>query len=127
MDDVRREALDGIQQLERELVVRDFTSLLNDRAHAELHPFLTEDVQYRPSPSRTIEGRSAVTRMIADMHQSFDEWSMTMVSVAVSGDTVLTEQRLRLRLAGTAAVEVMGFASFRLQGVQICAWHQIHA
>ncbi|MDX2398888.1 nuclear transport factor 2 family protein [Microbacterium algeriense] len=127
MDDVHREALGGIQQLERELIVSDFVSLLNDGAHRELYPFLTDDVLYRPSPARIIEGRSAVTRMLADMHASFDEWSTTMVSVAVRGDTVLTEQRLRLRLAGSAAVEVMGFSSFRLQGFQICAWHQVHA
>lgn len=127
MDAIGREALTGIQQLERELIVRDFVALLNDRAHTELHPFLAEDVVYRPSASKSVWGRSAVTRMIADLHENFDQWTTDLQSVAVCGDTVLTEQRLRLRLPGTSTVEVMGFASFRLAGAQISAWNQIHA
>nr|WP_314844176.1 nuclear transport factor 2 family protein [uncultured Microbacterium sp.] len=127
MDGIGREALGGIQQLERELIVRDFVTLLNDGAHSELFPFLADDVIYRPTASQVVRGRGAVTRMITDLHESFDEWSTALVSVAVSGDTVLTEQRLRLRARGSGAVEVMGFASFRLNGVQISAWHQAHA
>ena len=127
MDAIGREAHTGIQQLERELIVRDFVALLNDRAHTELYPFLTEDVLYRPSASKSVFGRSAVTRMIADVHDSFDHWTTDLTSVAVCGDMVLTEQRLHLRLPGTSTVEVMGFASFRLEGAQISAWNQIHA
>ena len=127
MDAIGREATTGIQQLERELIVRDFVALLNDRAHVELHPFLADDVVYRPSASKSVWGRNAVTRMIADLHASFDQWTTNLESVAVCGDTVLTEQRLRLRLPGATTVEVMGFASFRLAGTQISAWSQIHA
>ncbi|MCZ4067265.1 MULTISPECIES: nuclear transport factor 2 family protein [Microbacterium] len=127
MDAIGREALTGIHQLERELVVRDFIALLNDRAHAELHPFLAENVVYRPSANKRVWGRPAVTRMIAELHEEFDQWTTHLESLAVCGDTVLTEQRLRLRLPGTSTVEVMGFASFRVAGAQISAWNQIHA
>lgn len=127
MDEVRREALGGIHHLERELIVRDFVSLLNVRAHKELHAFLAEDVTYRPSPHRSVEGRKAVTKMIADLHSSFEEFSTTLVALAVTGDRVLTEQRLRLRTTGTEAVDVMGFASFTLHGFQIVDWNQVHA
>jgi len=127
MDAIGREAHTGIHQLERELIVRDFIALLNERAHTELHPFLSNGIRYRPSANEHVEGRPAVIRMIADLHASFEEWTTDVLALAVCGTTVLTEQRLHMRLPGTSTVEVMGFASFRLEGAQICSWTQLHA
>lgn len=127
MEEIRREALDGIQQIERELIVRDFVAVLNEGRVGELLPFLTEDVTYRPARTRGIVGRREVLDMVAGIRSRFAEWSTALVTVAVSGDTVLTEQVLHLRLPEGDECDVLGFGSFRLEGARICSWHQVHA
>lgn len=125
MEDIRREALDGIRYIERELIVRDFVALLNAGAAAELLPFLTEDASYHPSRSDGVIGRAPLLRMFDDIRAHFDEWTTELVTVAVIGDTVLTEQVLRLRLPGGSPCEMLGFGSFRLDGARIRSWHQV--
>lgn len=127
MEQIRREALAGIQQIERELIVRDFVAVLNEGDLGELLPFLTEDVAYRPSRARGIVGRREVLSMVEGVRSRFAEWSTALITVAVAGDTVLTEQVLHLRLPEGEGGDVLGFGSFRLQGSRICAWHQVHA
>jgi limonene-1,2-epoxide hydrolase len=127
VEEIRREALDGIQQIERELIVRDFVAVLNDGGLDELLPFLTEDVVYRPSRTRHIVGRRELLGMVSGIRSRFAEWSTALLTVAVTGDTVLTEQVLHLRLPDGEACDVLGFSSFRLEGSRICAWHQVHA
>ncbi|GAA1940894.1 hypothetical protein GCM10009775_35930 [Microbacterium aoyamense] len=127
MDPVHDHALNGIERLELELVVRDFTSLLNSRCFDELTAFLHPDVEYRPSLRATVRGRSAVIALCEEIHHSFDEWCTSLLNVAVTEDVVLAEQALRLRLPGEQERWIMGFASFRMHGFQISAWHQVHA
>ena len=127
MEEIRREALDGIQQMERELIVRDFVAVLNEGGVGELLPFLTEDVVYRPSHNRGVTGRREMLAMIEEIRSRFAEWSTALVTVAVAGDIVLTEQVLHLRLPEGERCEVLGFGSFRLDGSRICTWHQVHA
>jgi len=127
MDEISRAANSAIEQLELELIVRDFITVLNEGSTRELHAFLADDIRYQPSVERTICGRSAVVSMIEDIKHTFEEWRTSMVSVAVTGDVVLAEQSLVLRLPGCRPHLVMGFASFRLESSRIAAWHQIHA
>ncbi|MFE1665723.1 nuclear transport factor 2 family protein [Microbacterium sp. P02] len=127
MDELSRAANSAIGQLELELIVRDFITVLNEGSPRELHAFLAEDVHYRPSAARTIYGRAAVVAMIEDIRCAFEEWRTFMVDVAVTGDVVLAEQSMSLRLPGGEPHLVMGFASFRLENFRIAAWHQLHA
>ncbi|MET0885735.1 MAG: nuclear transport factor 2 family protein [Mycetocola sp.] len=127
MDEISRAANSAIEQLELELIVRDFITVLNEGSALELHAFLADDIHYRPSAQRTIYGRAAVVAMVEDIKHTFDEWRTFMVSVAVTGDVVLAEQSMSLRLPGCQPHLVMGFASFRIEGFRIAAWHQIHA
>ena len=88
--------------------------------------FLTEDVTYRASPRQTVIGRHAVIGMIGDIRSTFDECRTSLINVALSVDVVLAEQALRLRLAGCEPQWVMSFSSFRMDGLRICAWHQLN-
>jgi limonene-1,2-epoxide hydrolase len=127
MDDLSRGAFTAIEQLEFELIVRDFITVLNEGSTRELHAFLADDVHYRPSASLTVSGRSDVVEMIDAIKRDFEEWRIFLVSVAVTGDVVLVEQSLSLRLPGCQPHLLMGFASFRVEGFRITAWHQTHA
>ncbi|MFG6446074.1 nuclear transport factor 2 family protein [Microbacterium sp. P06] len=127
MDEQSRTAHSAIEQRELELVVRDFITVLNEGSSGELHAFLAEDVHYRLSADCTVYGRSAIVAMVDDIKTTFEDWRTFMVSVAVAGDVVLAEQSMSLRLPGCEPHLVMGFASFRLDGYRITAWHQIHA
>lgn len=44
----------GIEILERELIVRDFVTILNEGEPHEVLPFLTEDVRFKPSPRQEL-------------------------------------------------------------------------
>lgn len=127
MDDTRKMALTGIEMLERELVVRDFVTMLNDGEAHELLPFLTEDVTYKPSPHRVVAGAGPVVAMVNELRCTFVEWQVSLISVAVSGDVVLAEQVFTLQLPEHTATRAFGFASFRLDGYRICAWHQVYS
>ncbi|MFS0795077.1 nuclear transport factor 2 family protein [Microbacterium sp. 1P10AE] len=127
MDEFTRATYTAIERLEFELIVRDFITVLNEGSTRELHAFLADDVHYRPSAQLTVYGRSDVVAMIEAIKRTFQEWRVFLVSVAVTGDVVLAEQSMSLRLPGCEPHLVMGFASFRLQNSRISAWHQIHA
>lgn len=127
MDELSHAAHSAIEQLELELIIRDFITVLNDGSSRELHAFLADDVHYRPTADRTVYGRSAVVAMIEDIKETFEEWRTFMVNMAVTGDVVLAEQSLSLRLPGHQPHLIMGFASFRVNSFRITAWHQIHA
>ncbi|WP_243231019.1 nuclear transport factor 2 family protein [Microbacterium sp. CIAB417] len=127
MDDTRKVALAGIELLERELIVRDFVTILNEGETHELLPFLAENVKYKPSPRQEVSGRNAVTEMIRSIRDTFEEWQTSLITVAVSGERVLAEQVLRMRLPARDAADIYGFASFRLDGFRISEWHQVHS
>lgn len=127
MDDTQRMAMAGIHTLERELIVRDFITVVNEGQLCDMQAFLTENVRYQPSARMVVEGREAVTTMLRDLKDAFESWSLSLVHVAVCGDTVLTEQRLDLALPGTRARCLTGFGSFRLVEFPIAAWHQVFA
>ena len=127
MDELSHAANSAIEQLELELIVRDFITVLNEGSTRDLHAFLADDVHYRPSAQCTVYGRSAVVAMIDDIKHTFEEWRTFMVSVAVTGQVVLAEQSMSLRLPGCQPHLVMGFASFRLEHFRIAAWHQTHS
>lgn len=120
------DAMSAIKALELELIVRDFVDVLNDGAVSELHPFLTDDVIYRPWPRQIVCGRRAVIGMIEEIASPFEEWRTSLVNVAVTGDVVLAEEGMRLKLPARDPQCVMAFASFRIDGFRICAWHQLH-
>jgi len=126
MDEFYHHAMSGIELLELELIVRDFVTVLNDGAMSDVVAFLTEDVVYRSSAHQTIAGRPAVVSMVQDLRSAFDEWRTSLLTVAVANDVVLAEQAVCLKLAHTERQWVMGFSSFRLDGMRICAWHQVH-
>lgn len=127
MDPLQEQQLTAIERLEYELVVRDFTSLVNDGCFDELDAFLHPEVTYQPAPRQFVAGRRAVVAMLKDMHDSFEECTTTLLDVAVTHDVVLTEQQLRLRLPALPAQSVIGFSSYRLDGFQIAEWHQVLA
>lgn len=127
VDDLSRAADSAIAQLERELTVRDFISVLNDGSVRELHAFLADDVRYRHATHQTVRGRPAVVAMIDDIKCTFDEWRIAVVHVAVAGDVVLAEQTVTLRLPGCRPHRVTGLASFRLDNFRIADWLQLQA
>lgn len=127
MDETQRVAMAGIHTLERELIVRDFVTVLNEGQLCDIRPFLTESVQYRPSARLVIEGREAVMAMLRDLKDTFETWTLSLVHVAVCGDTVLAEQRLDIARPGTRSRCLAGFGSFRLDEFRITAWHQLFA
>jgi hypothetical protein len=126
MDQSGHDSLTGIERLELELIVCDFVTVLNDGALMDLYPFMTESVRYKPAPDRSVCGRDAVVAMIAEIRNNFTDWRTSLLSVAVTDDTVLTEQELRLGLPGGPPRALMGFASFRFDGFRIASWHQVH-
>lgn len=127
MDEIERQAINGIQLLEHELIVRDFVDVLNEGPATDLCAFLTEDVSYQASSNHAVRGRRAVLAMITEIRDTFDEWHTSLVDVAVTADVVLAEHALRLRLPGGDTQRLMSFSSFRLTDARITAWHQVHA
>ncbi|MFG6401121.1 MULTISPECIES: nuclear transport factor 2 family protein [unclassified Microbacterium] len=126
MDEIGREAMSGIERLELELIVRDFFTILNDGCIEDLLAFLTEDVVYKPSPRQAVTGRAAVIAMVSDIRTTFDEWKASLIDVAVTGDVVLAELALRVKLPIGPPEWLLSFASFRLDGYRISSWHQVH-
>lgn len=126
MDEIERQVVSGIQLLERELIVRDFISVLNDGPIRDLCAFLTEDVVYCASATQRITGRTSVLGLIDDLRSTFDELRTTLLDVAVAGDVVLAEEVVLLGLPGASLQRIMSFSSFRMEGARISAWHQLH-
>lgn len=118
--------LTAIEALEIELIVRDFLALLHDGNASDLTAFLTEDVAFQPSRRAIVRGRAAVLDMLLGIRERFEYWHAEPVTIAVTGDVVLAELELHLRLVGCAGHRLMSFASFRVDGFRICAWHQLH-
>jgi hypothetical protein len=131
MNPFQDQQLTRLEQLEYELLVRDFTSLINDGCFGELDAFLGPEVVYRPALNRYVIGRGAVLSMLEEMHYSFETYLTSIrdvaVAVAVASRVVLAEQTVRLKLPGEPEQRVMGFASYQFSGFQISDWHQLYA
>lgn len=115
----------GIAAAENELIVRDFLDVWSTDARF-LEPFFHHDVVYSAASTQTIRGRRDVVRMCLDVRAAFCEHSTRIVSLAVVGATVLTEQRLSLGLLGHPTQEVVSFASYEIRDHQIMTWTQLH-
>lgn len=127
MDPLEDPSLLGIRELELELIVHDVAAALSDRDEATLCTYLHPDVEYRPSYDHSARGIEAVRKVCAEIWESFDEFRVTPVQVAVRNDTVLVEQQVAVALAGSAVHVLMGFASYRFDGFKITEWRQLHA
>ncbi|MFS0732967.1 nuclear transport factor 2 family protein [Microbacterium sp. 1P10UB] len=119
--------LTAIEQLEIELIVRDFATTLNEGGDHEIHALLTDDVVYRASLRQCVTGRSAVVAMVRNIRSTFTEHRTELLEVAAAGRVVLTELSLHLALPTMKPQTVMSFASFRVEQNRISAWHQLHA
>jgi hypothetical protein len=132
MDPVRETALNGICRLERELLIRDFMTALNDAPHGEpgaahIGSFLHPDVVYKPSPHRFATGRDAVVRLCREVREAFDVYFIEIANLNVGDAVTLVEHTAWVKLEGAAPQELMGFSSFRVTGHLISEWHQVHA
>lgn len=132
MDPVRETALNGIRRLEREFLVRDLLTALNDAPHdahgiTQIGSFLHPDVVYKPSPHHSATGRDAVVRLCSEVRAAFDVFFLEIEHLVVGDDITLVEHTAWVKLEGTAPQELMGFSSFRFTGHLISEWHQIHA
>jgi hypothetical protein len=117
----------AIRGLELELVVRGFTTVLNEGGVQDLIPFLDEEMRYRASHRAAAQGRAAVLAMISDIRDTFPVRHVKLLALAVDESTVLAEQELSLGLAGCCAQTLVGFASFRFRGTRILEWTQVYA
>ncbi|MFB2555321.1 nuclear transport factor 2 family protein [Herbiconiux liangxiaofengii] len=115
----------AVDAVESELIVREFVDMLNEGALCEIAAYLSDSVLYQPSPNSWIRGRQAVLSMLDDVRHAFEHVHTRVEHVAVCGGTVLVEQRMALRLDDGPGVELMSFASFRLEGYRITEWHQL--
>ena len=127
MDHIHDHAVTGIERLELELLVRDFTTVLNEGQSHDIAAFLHEHVCYRPSRTQLVRGRRSVLAMLEEVRLTFDVMQTSLDAVSVNETVVLVEQTIILALPGSAAQRLMGFASYRFSGLQISDWHQIHA
>lgn len=125
MDPALSAAQRGIQRLEYELIVRDFTDVLNEGEPDELHAFMDTNVVLRMAANKAVEGRSAVATLINDVHARFEMFTVIITGLAVTERAVLVEQLLLVKLPETASYSMLGFASFRFRGFQISEWRQL--
>ncbi|MET0885650.1 MAG: nuclear transport factor 2 family protein [Mycetocola sp.] len=119
--------LTGMERLELELIVRDFTASLNDGVSRDLIGFLHEDVVYKSSSKHVVRGRAHVLALLRDIRSTFAVVEIRLENVGIEGDVVVAEQHVDLALPGALRQRIMGFASYRFIDRQIVEWHQLHA
>jgi len=119
-------AVRGVAMIENELVVRDFLDVWSARDSTQLIPFLHPEVVYSASTWQEVAGRPQVLGMCDEIHRAFAEIRVALVTIAVVGSTVLTEQALHLRLPGEEGRWVRCFASYEIRASQIVTWRQLH-
>lgn len=117
----------AIRGLELELVVRGFTTVINEGKLSDLIPLLDEELRYRASHMSVVRGRSAVLAMLSEIYETFPIWRGELLALAVDDSAVLAEQELSLALPGRREQKLAGFASFRFTGVRIKEWTQLYA
>ncbi len=101
-------------------VVLDFIAAWNANDTGRAVDCLTEDVVYHNVPMAPIFGREAVRRYI-DGIGGFDWVRWTVVAIAESGSTVLTERVDEFALRGVAvSLPLMG--AFEVREGRIGAW-----
>jgi len=119
--------LTGVERLELELIVRDFTASLAEGDSRELAEFLHEEVVYRSSSKHVVRGRGPVLALLRDIRSTFVVMEIRLERVGVDGGVVVAEQSIDLALPGALRQRIMGFASYRFVDRQIIEWRQLHA
>ncbi|MET0715152.1 MAG: nuclear transport factor 2 family protein [Mycetocola sp.] len=119
--------LTGMERLELELIVRDFTASLNDGVSRDLIGFLHEDVVYKSSSKHVVRGRADVLALLRDIRSTFAVVEIRLENVGIEGDVVVAEQDVDLAVRGALRRRIIGFASYRFVDRQIAEWHHLHA
>jgi limonene-1,2-epoxide hydrolase len=119
--------LTGVERLELELIVRDFTASLAEGDSRELAEFLHEEVVYQSSSKHVVRGRGPVLALLRDIRSTFVVMEIRLERVGVDGGVVVAEQSIDLALPGALRQRIMGFASYRFVDRQIIEWRQLHA
>ncbi|WP_396289858.1 nuclear transport factor 2 family protein [Curtobacterium sp. KT1] len=113
--------------LENELLVRAFMSAFNTRSIDQIAPFLSADVAYQPRTCECVRGRDAVLAVFSGLFENITVFEFLPEVVAVSGTSVLAEQRVRVQFPGEATHELFGLATFTVGDGFVRSWRQLHA
>ena len=81
---------------------------------------LDEDVVYHNIPMEKLEGRAAAEQFIRGMQPEGVDWEM--ISIAESGNRVLTERVDRFDMPGGRKIELPVMGTFEIDGGRIIAW-----
>jgi limonene-1,2-epoxide hydrolase len=104
-------------------IVETFCALMEQRDAATLRPYLTADAVYQNVGMPATVGADAIAENLGQQFAVFpDSYAYTMINIAGSGDTVLTE---RLDMMKTPAGEVVGvpvMGTFVVRGGKIARW-----
>ncbi|MBT1585588.1 nuclear transport factor 2 family protein [Curtobacterium flaccumfaciens] len=114
------------EAIEAELLVRSFLAAFNARDIRQVEAFLHPDASYQATACDRVQGRASVLMVITGLFESLEVFQLTPVSVAVTGDTVLVEQRLQVRFAGESPHELFGLARFTVADGVVLGWRQLH-
>jgi len=126
MNQAGRECHGAVQRLEYELIVRDFTAVVNAGHADEARTFLHPDVVFRAGPKNALVGSENLIKMLNDIRAHFETFTVTITRLAVSDTGVLVEQLLLLKLAGRECCSLPSFSSFRFERFQIAEWRLAH-
>ena len=81
---------------------------------------LAEDVIYHNIPMEKLEGKQAATAFITGMQPEGVDWET--LSIAETGNKVLTERIYRFDLAGGKKIDLPVMGTFEIENGKIKAW-----
>jgi limonene-1,2-epoxide hydrolase len=81
---------------------------------------LSDDVVYHNIPMERLEGKEAARAFITSMQPETVDWEV--LSIAESGNKVLTERVDAFRLAGGRNLSIPVMGTFEIDGGKITAW-----
>ncbi len=101
-------------------VVENFIDAWNRMDWDAVIDALAEDVIYHNIPMEKLEGKQAATAFITGMQPEGVDWET--LSIAASGNKVLTERVDRFDLAGGKKVDLPVMGTFEIENGKIKAW-----
>ena len=102
-------------------VVIDFCAAWDRRSVEDVLNYMAPDIAYQNVPSPTMHGKDAAAKFVTPLLKNTTKIEFRMLSIAASGDKVLTERVDFLHFAtGTVEIPLMGI--FVVRDGKIAEW-----
>jgi len=127
LDDRSALASDGITQLERELLIRDFVEAMNLHDTTALTPFLHREIRYHGGGGQDVNGSRAVLGLYDRMMRRFPQFKLKIDHLTFVENAVFVEETVWVSAAQSCAGHTFpAFAAFLIKDFQIVGWNQFY-